>query len=192
MIFPLNLLDPPVCLSQEWHHYLPTAWNVSLSISLSLTAPHLIQQLSLHFYFRMHHTLHRSPLHTSPGNFHFCVPNHCNSLFSSLSSFCFSLNYEQYMYSLPGLMCCMIWLLHILCHSLCLLHARHIAFPQYLRHIKNFPAPQPLYLFSFGNLAFSMGPFFHPSCQPKSWLPNIIFKAEISTGSCPVLFIVFE
>lgn len=87
MIFPLNLLDPPVFLSQEWHHYLPTAWNVSLSISLSLTAPHLIQQLSLHFYFKMHHTLHRSSIAiTLVQGISTLYPNHCNSLFSSLSS----------------------------------------------------------------------------------------------------------
>lgn len=86
MVFPLHLLDPPVFLSQEWHHYLPTASNLPSLISLSLTAPHLIQQLSLHFYFKTHHTLHCSSIATTLVQaISALYPNHCNSLFASLS-----------------------------------------------------------------------------------------------------------
>lgn len=80
-----------------------SAWSTSLSVSGMtslptyclklaildfpfLTAPHLIQQLSLHFYFKMHHTPHCSSIAiTLVQAISTLYPNHCNSLFSSLS-----------------------------------------------------------------------------------------------------------
>lgn len=113
------------------------------------------------FYFRMHHIAAKFHCYYSSQAISTLYPNHCNSLFPVyLHIHGFSLNYEQYMYSLPGLMCCMIWLLHILCHSFAYYMPDTLAFPQYLRHIKNFPVTA-LILVLLGNFpAFSMGPFF--------------------------------
>lgn len=96
-----------------------------------LAAPHLIQQLSLHFYFKMHHTPHCSSIAiTLVQAISTLYPDHCNSLFSSLSphsQLLIKLLTVYVLFTRPNVLYDLAFT--FLCHSFCLLHARHIGLP---------------------------------------------------------------